>query len=89
MAKPIDFMRKHVTAFETLVYDSYFLSNRGQVTIQNNLDSTNTLFKSNDFKSKKLLRKKMNCLNLICYIFHQENMNRMPEEPQDFSSKPN
>ena len=82
MAKPIDFMRKHVTAFETLVYDSYFLLNRGQVTI-------NTLFKSNDFKSKKLLRKKMNCLNLICYIFHQENMNQMPEEPQDFSSKPN
>ena len=38
--KHIDFMRKHVTASETLIYGSYFLSNRGQVTIQNNLDPT-------------------------------------------------
>ena len=38
--KHIDFMRKHVTASKTLIYGSYFLSNRGQVMIKNNLDPT-------------------------------------------------
>ena len=56
--KHIDLMRKHVTASETPICGSYFLSNWGQVTIQNNLDPTNTLFKNNDFKSKKLLGEK-------------------------------
>ena len=56
--KNTDFMRKHLTASETQIYGSYSLSNRGQVTIQNNLDPTNTLFKNNDFKCKTLLGEK-------------------------------
>ena len=56
--KHIDLMRKHVTASKTPICGSYFLSNWEQVTIQNNLDPTNTLFKNNDFKSKKLLGEK-------------------------------
>ena len=38
--KHIDFMRKHVTDSQTLIYGGYFLSNRGQVTIKNNLVPT-------------------------------------------------
>ena len=56
--KHIDFMKKHVTASKTPICGSYFLSNRGQETIQNNLNRTNTLFKNNDSKSKKLLGEK-------------------------------
>ena len=56
--KHIDFMRRYVTVSESLICGSYFLSNRGQVIIQNNLDPTNTLFKNNDLKSKKLLGQK-------------------------------
>ena len=56
--KQIDFLRKHLTAPETPICGIYFLSNRGQVTIQNNLDPTNTLFKNSDFRSKTLLGEK-------------------------------
>ena len=56
--KHIDFTKKHVTASESPICGSYFLSNRGQETIQNNLNPTNTLFKNNDSKSKKLLGEK-------------------------------
>ena len=51
-------MKKHVTASETPIYGSYFLLNRGQGTTQNSIDPTNTLFKNNNFKSKKLLGEK-------------------------------
>ena len=62
--KQIDFMKKHVTASKTPVCGSYFLSNRRQVTIQINLDPTNTLFKNNDFKSKKLLGEKRTVIEI-------------------------
>ena len=62
--KHIDFMRKHVTASDTLIYGSYFLSHREQVTVQNDLDPTNTLLKNNDFKSKKLLGDKWTVIEI-------------------------
>ena len=62
--KHIDFMRKYKRVFESLIYGRYFLANRGQVTIQNNLDPTNTLLKNNDFKSKKLLGEKRTAIKI-------------------------
>ena len=62
--KHIDFMKKHVTASETSICGSYFLSNSWQETIQNNLNPTNTLFKNNDFKSKKLLGEKWTVIEI-------------------------